>query len=179
MSSESRATHKTVLKHVLATAGYEDEEIKYLMETKKIKSPLTLIQYYESDRLDKLESDTFLEADVLILTLIAQYLKWYQDYKKKPFSQLSNDFTEEEFEKFNPSQALSKNLSELQISPGTELEESTTQVEATEMSNQDKSSTKSTSVPKVVVRMSDYPTFSGKTENWNVFYIKFKAVASL
>ena len=84
-------------------AGFSTDEITYLIDTKKVRSPSAVVQMYQSDRIYNLvEPNEFPKGCAAILEKLAQYLEWYQSYNPGSFKNLETLFTTEVFEGFNP-----------------------------------------------------------------------------
>ena len=153
---ESRRTSESVMRHVLQVAGFTEEETSYLLETKKLKSPLSLISLYDMEKLDEWETSQFPLTSVALLCRVAQYLKWHQKSHSGKFRLLLDNFDEDAFSTFMPESVLdssSTNQSDPQASSGKRA--------------------------GISVKITDYPTFSGKAVHWTAFYEKFVSVATL
>ena len=66
-------------RHVLATAGFEDEEIDYLMKC-GYSSPTRIVQNFRNGYVENIQDqDVFPQGSVGLLNSVATYLIWYFD----------------------------------------------------------------------------------------------------
>ena len=141
--------------------GFETAEIEYLFKN-GICSP-SIIQLFDNGCISTLESESFPQGLIAILEKLAMYLKTIlQDPTSGGLNNLSDTFTEDAFEAFVPQHAL-----KLSSSPNSPVHE------------QHKTTSSNGKSPKVAVRLSDYPKFSGKTVDWTKFSEPFVATAEL
>lgn len=152
---QSRATRLDTVKSIYKTLEFSDEEIEFLIK-KGYKSPLSILHAYGAgDKIYKLVCDEFPEGLCDTLHHLGAYFVWHQKAK----GELSDftSFTLEEFEAFIPEDPKSNQKGGATVS-GTP--------------------THNTGRP-ISVKISDYPTFSGKSQDFNQFYEKFTATAEL
>ena len=62
MAGSTRNVHLDLVKHVFGVAGFNDDEVKYLTETKGIRDPLTLMTIFKNNKEDSYISDSFPEG---------------------------------------------------------------------------------------------------------------------
>ena len=161
-AANTRSKIKELTQILYERVGFETAEIEYLFKN-GIRSPSSIIQLFDNGRILTLESESFPQGLIAILEKLAMYLKTIlQDPTSGGLTNLSDTFTEDAFEAFVPQHAL-----KLSSSPNSPVHE---QHETTRTNGNS---------PKVTVRLSDYPKFSGKTVDWTKFSEPFVATAEL
>ena len=155
--AETRSKNEILMTKLYGLIGLDSTESDYLLSMKRLKSPATIINAHENERIFTYVDAKFSEGAALLLDRLAQYLLWYrQDHGD--FSKLQDVFTNEAFEAFDPKK----------VSSSSQGSSTTAPLGETASDSQ-----------SLKVRVTDFPTFDGKHVNWTRFYEKFTAVCEL
>ena len=152
-----KVSQETIIR-LYDAVGLSEEESEYLVK-KGYRSAISVLTGHSNDRLYKLEGEDLPEGCVQLLVRLAQYLQWKQETE----GNLSNLTADAEFfETFIPEKVLNKPAHNQQAAN----------------SPAGNATTKMTS-SNVSIRLSDYPRFSGRQQDWTKFNERFKAVIGL
>jgi len=162
-AANTRSKIKELTKVLYERVGFEEEEIDYLFKN-GLRSPSAIIQLYDNGRISTLEGESFPQGLMAILEKLALYLKWTnEDPSSEGLTNIKDNLTEESFEAFMPQPSIMTQPS----SPNSPVHEPHYMATSTGTS------------PKITVRLSDYPKFTGKTVDWTKFSELFVATAEL
>ena len=155
----TRANSKELVKKLYTNVGFDSGESGYLLK-KGYKSPDSVLMAYKRGHIDSLESNSeFSQGSCQILYKLGQYLDWYKSAHGS-YAGLDENFTKDAFETFNADKVTIFKKPDIVTK-----------------SDIVKSETPKSESPKI--RISDFPTYSGKYSDWPRFYEKFTAVSEL
>lgn len=153
--SNTRSKNERLVIHLFDQIGLDPQETAYLLK-KGLRSPSSIIQVFEKDRIWGLTSDSeFPEGSAALVERLAEYLIWYQETHSE-FTALAENFTAQAFETFSPTKV---------------IKEKTTMSISRDSPHQ--------APDGIKIRIADYPKYSGKSIDWPKFYEQFTAVAEL
>lgn len=147
---------ETVL-HLYKILEFSDSEVEFLLQ-KGFRSPVTILSAYSSERIHRLECDEFPQGACDLLHRLGSCLLWYQTSHSN-FDGLTSAFDTEFFETFNPNFVL--------------------KIPGATPNPKDMSPTERAERARMSVKLSDYPSFSGRTPDWSKWVEKFSATAEL
>ena len=145
----TRAFSKEVILKVYSLIEFTEEEQAFLLK-KGYRSATSILQAYDSERINDLECEDFPPGSCDVLTRLGAYLKWSKE-AHGDFRVLET-FDPEVFEVFDPEKVRATPTK----SPSTDY------------------------VPRTMtLKLSEFPHFNGKSHDWPKFYEKFTAVTSI
>ena len=154
-----RFSKKEDAQHLLSCAGFDEEEIEYLFKL-GYTSPARIVQNYRADYIPlALDEEKFPQACIGTLAHLAKYLMWYLNAHQN-YNNVRTLVTSDSLLTFKDNV-----LPELLRGTSTSPMMSTGPNES--------------AADSVKIRVSDYPSFSGKTSDWPAFYEKFTSIAKL
>ena len=152
--STQRISEETVVR-LYDAIGLSKEEANYLLK-KGYKSPMAVLTGYDNNKLENLKDENkFPKGSVQLLSCLALYIRWKQDTKGN-LQNLNADAAF--FETFIPEKVTSTTTRQ--------------QVLNSQMANMSLKN-------DILVRLSNYPKFSGRQANWSKFNERFKAIIGL